>query len=268
MDVIRNQPGSTLTEILETPATTQQEVDHDTDMVSRAKKDSKTPEEMKDNQSMVKDAQLPLEQKKRKIQRNLRTLEQMGHVSSKNKYQDILNEIAKDIRNQRIHRKLRKAELAKLQQTLKALNKKAAFYEDQINYYDTYIKTCLDNLKIKNSRRSIKMDGKGELKGAKRAKPVKYTAAKLHEKGVLLGIDDLQTNQFKNVTFDIISTEDVGIFDVKSKFLGVDMEKVQLNIQDLLEMQYEGIAVMKMFDKVKVNVNLLIYLLNKKFYGK
>lgn len=37
--------------------------------------------------------------------------------------------------------------------------------------------------------------------------------------------------RFKNVTFDISSTEDVGIFDVRSKFLGVDMEKVQLNIQ-------------------------------------
>lgn len=102
----------------------------------------------------------------------------------------------------------------------------------------------------------------------KRVKPVRYTASKLHEKGVLLGIDDLQTNQFKNVTFDIIATEDVGIFDVRSKFLGVEMEMVQLNIQDLLQMQYEGVAVMKMFDKVKVNVNLLIYLLNKKFYGK
>lgn len=68
---------------------------HATDMESRAIKDSKAPEEMKDGQSMVEDAQLPLEQKKRKIQRNLRTLEQMGHMSSKNKYQDILNEIAK-----------------------------------------------------------------------------------------------------------------------------------------------------------------------------
>ncbi|XP_014439403.1 ras GTPase-activating-like protein IQGAP2 isoform X2 [Tupaia chinensis] len=268
IDVIRNQSGSTLTEILETPATVQQELDHSKDMVSRAIIDSRTPEEMKHTQSMIEDAQLPLEQKKRKIQRNLRTLEQTGHVSSKNKYQDILNEIAKDIRNQRIYRKLRKAELAKLQQTLTALNQKAAFYEEQVNYYDTYIKTCLDNLKRKNARRSIKLDGKGEPKGAKRAKPVRYTAAKLHEKGVLLGIEDLQTNQFKNVTFDIIATEDVGIFDVRSKFLGVEMEKVQLNIQDLLQMQYEGVAVMKMFDKVKVNVNLLIYLLNKKFYGK
>ncbi|XP_029072374.1 ras GTPase-activating-like protein IQGAP2 isoform X4 [Monodon monoceros] len=268
IDVIRNQPGSTLSEILETPASTKQEIDHAADMVSRAVLDSRTPEDMKHSQSMVEDAQLPLEQKKRKIQRNLRTLEQTGHVSSKNKYQDILNEIAKDIRNQRIHRQLRKAELEKLQQTLNALNKKAAFYEEQINYYDTYIKTCLDNLKRKNTRRSIKLDGKGEPKGTKRVKPVRYTAAKLHEKGVLLGIDDLQINQFKNVTFDISSTEDVGIFDVRSKFLGVEMEKVQLNIQDLLQMQYEGVAVMKMFDKVKVNVNLLIYLLNKKFYGK
>ncbi|XP_059999130.1 ras GTPase-activating-like protein IQGAP2 [Lagenorhynchus albirostris] len=268
IDVIRNQPGSTLSEILETPASTKQELDHAADMVSRAALDSRTPEDMKHSQSMVEDAQLPLEQKKRKIQRNLRTLEQTGHVSSKNKYQDILNEIAKDIRNQRIHRQLRKAELEKLQQTLNALNKKAAFYEEQINYYDTYIKTCLDNLKRKNTRRSIKLDGKGEPKGTKRAKPVRYTAAKLHEKGVLLGVDDLQINQFKNVTFDISSTEDVGIFDVRSKFLGVEMEKVQLNIQDLLQMQYEGVAVMKMFDKVKVNVNLLIYLLNKKFYGK
>ncbi|KAI4540087.1 hypothetical protein MG293_009128 [Ovis ammon polii] len=268
IDVIRNQPGSTLTEILETPASTKEETDHASDMMNRAVLDSRTPEDMKQGLSMVEDAQLPLEQKKRKIQRNLRTLEQTGHVSSKNKYQDILNKIAKDIRNQRIHRKLRKAELEKLQQTLNALNKKAAFFEEQINYYDTYIKTCLDNLKRKNTRRSIKLDGKGEPRGMKRAKPVRYTAAKLQEKGVLLDIDDLQANQFKNVTFDISSTEDVGIFDVRSKFLGVEMEKVQLNIQDLLQMQYEGVAVMKMFDKVKVNVNLLIYLLNKKFYGK
>ena len=40
------------------------------------------------------------------------------------------------------------------------------------------------------------------------------------------------------------------------------------SVQDLLQLQYEGVAVMKMFDKAKVNVNLLIFLLNKKFYGK
>lgn len=122
--------------------------------------------------------------------------------------------------------------------------------------------------------------------------------------------------RLKNVMFDICPCEEVGDFEIKAKFLGVEMEKVQLHFQvssqvhrawhkahaliffsqacrillllfgiafmdtemfftscvfyyqDLLQLQYEGVAVMKMFDKAKVNVNLLIFLLNKKFYGK
>uniref|UniRef100_A0A493T2S7 IQ motif containing GTPase activating protein 2 n=1 Tax=Anas platyrhynchos platyrhynchos TaxID=8840 RepID=A0A493T2S7_ANAPP len=270
VDVIRTQPGDTLLEILETTATAQQESEHLKLVEKRAILDSKTPEKMKHSQSIFEEGQLPLEQKKRKIQRNLRTLEQAGLVSSATKYQEIINEIAKDIRNQRRYRHHRKAELVKLQQTLNALNSKTAFYEEQINYYNTYIKTCLDNLTRKNSRRSIKVDGKEEVKGSKKLKQasLKYTAARLHEKGVILEIEDLQTNQFKNVMFDITPGEEVGDFEIKAKFLGVEMEKVQLHFQDLLQMQYEGVAVMKMFDKAKVNVNLLIFLLNKKFYGK
>ncbi|NXV23465.1 IQGA2 protein, partial [Cepphus grylle] len=270
VDVIRTQTGDTLLEILEAPATAQQESAHLKLVEKRAILDSKTPEKMKHSQSIFEDGQLPIEQKKRKIQRNLRTLEQAGLVSSATKYQEVINEIAKDIRNQRRYRHHRKAELVKLQQTLNALNSKTAFYEEQINYYNTYIKTCLDNLTRKNSRRSIKLDGKEEVKGSKKLKQasLKYTAARLHEKGVILEIEDLQTNQFKNVMFDITPGEEVGDFEIKAKFLGVEMEKVQLHFQDLLQMQYEGVAVMKMFDKAKVNVNLLIFLLNKKFYGK
>ncbi len=44
---------------------------------------------------MLEDRQLPLEQKKRKILRNLRTLEQAGLVSSKHKYQEVINDISK-----------------------------------------------------------------------------------------------------------------------------------------------------------------------------
>ncbi|XP_068104939.1 ras GTPase-activating-like protein IQGAP2 isoform X2 [Hyperolius riggenbachi] len=270
VDVIRTQPGDKLLEILETPASVPQENEHLKVIEKRAVLDARTPDKMKRSQSVFEDGQLPLEQKKRKILRNLRTLEQAGLVSEENKYQEIINEISKDIRNQRRHRQRRKAELVKLQQTLNALNSKTAFFEDQITYYNTYIKTCLDNLTRKNSRRSIKMDGKGEEKTSKKMKhsTLKYTAARLHEKGVILEIEGLQTNQFKNVLFDITPADEVGDFEVKAKFLGVEMEKVQLHFQDLLQMQYDGVAVMKMFDKAKVNVNLLIFLLNRKFYGK
>lgn len=49
----------------------------------------------------------------------------------------------------------------------------------------------------RNSRRSIKLDSKGDDKGSKKWKPqsLKYTAARLHEKGVILEIEGLQTNQ-------------------------------------------------------------------------
>ncbi|XP_074060726.1 ras GTPase-activating-like protein IQGAP2 isoform X2 [Macrotis lagotis] len=267
LDVIRTQTGPSLAKILETPATPEQEHNYSIEMKNRVILYSKTPEEMKNNQSMLEDSQLPLEQKKRKIQRNLRILEQNGLVSSENKYQEVINEIAKDIRNQRLYRQSRRAELAKLQQTLEALNSKSTFFEDQIAYYDTYIKTCLETLTRKNPRRSFRLSKKAETSNYK-AKPVKYTASQLHAKGILLEIEDLQTNQFKHVVFDIIPTEEVGNFEVRAKFRGVEMETVHLDIQDLLQMQYEGVAVMKMFDRAKVNVNLLIFLLNKKFYVK
>lgn len=48
------------------------------------------------------------------------------------------------------------------------------------------------------------------------------------------------------------------------KYLSLVM---MLYFQDLLQLQYEGVAVMEMFGKTKINVNLLIFLINKKFYS-
>ncbi|NWZ55708.1 IQGA1 protein, partial [Haliaeetus albicilla] len=265
VDVIRFQPGETLTEILETPATSEQEAEHQRAMQKRAIRDAKTPDKMKKTVSVKEGCNLNLQGKKDKIKTGLKKLTELGTVNAKNKYQELINDIAKDIRNQRRYRQRRKAELVKLQQTYSALNSKATFYGEQVDYYKSYIKTCLDNLasKGKVSKKPREMKGKNSKKIS-----LKYTAARLHEKGVLLEIEDLQVNQFKNVIFEISPTEEVGDFEVKAKFMGVQMETFMLHYQDLLQLQYEGVAVMKLFDRAKVNVNLLIFLLNKKFYGK
>ncbi|NXF23037.1 IQGA1 protein, partial [Rhodinocichla rosea] len=265
VDVIRFQPGETLTEILETSATSEQEAEHHRAMQKRAIRDAKTPDKMKKSVSVKEDGNLNLQEKKEKIKAGLKKLTELGPVNAKNKYQELINDIAKDIRNQRRYRQRRKAELVKLQQTYSALNSKATFYGEQVDYYKSYIKTCLDNLasKGKVSKKPGEMKGKNSKKIS-----LKYTAARLHEKGVLLEIEDLQGNQFKNVIFEISPTEEVGDFEVKAKFMGVQMETFMLHYQDLLQLQYEGVAVMKLFDRAKVNVNLLIFLLNKKFYGK
>ncbi|KTF84643.1 hypothetical protein cypCar_00041009, partial [Cyprinus carpio] len=248
VDVIRFQPGETLTEILETVASPEQEAEYQRAMQRRAIRDAKTPEKMKQAKPVVDDS-LTLQGKKDKIKSNLQRLGELG----------------KDIRNQRRYRQRRKAELVKLQQTNAALNSKTNFYNVQIDYYNQYIKTCMDNLASKGKVSKKPGDNK-----AKKSKQVsqKYTAARLHEKGVLIDIEDLQPNQYKNVIFEISPSEVVGAFEVKAKLMGVHLETLMLEYQDLLQLQYEGVAVMKLFDRATVNVNLLIFLLNKKFYGK
>jgi hypothetical protein len=58
-----------------------------------------------------------------------------------------------------------------------------------------------------------------------------YTAAKLHEKGVLLEVDGLPMAQFRNVQFEITPADHNGIFIISGKFMGVELEKVEIDIQ-------------------------------------
>ncbi|KAA0702572.1 Ras GTPase-activating-like protein IQGAP3 [Triplophysa tibetana] len=267
IDVIRTQPGDTLSEVLRASASRDQEVQHGWMIHQRAQREARTPEKMKRNQSLIADGNLTLEEKKRKIQRNLRRLESLGTLTPPDSHSQILCLIAKDIRHQRVYRQRRQAELVKLKQTLCGLHKKSSFHSEQVDYYNQYINTCLQNLT------ASKVKGKNASENKSRKKKqqqltLTYTAARLHEKGVLLEIEDLPVTQFKNVIFDIVPGEQDGCFLVKARFMGVDMERFPLKYQDLLQLQYEGVAVMKMFDKAKVNVNLLIFLLNKKFFKK
>ncbi|KAM4600495.1 ras GTPase-activating-like protein IQGAP3 [Polymixia lowei] len=264
IDVIRTQPGDSLSEVLKASSSHDQEVQHGWMMNRRVQRDARTPDKMKRNQSLVADGNLSLEEKKRKIVRSLRRLETLGVLKPPNSETQILQMIAKDIRHRRLYRQRRGAELVKLRQTLSSLHDKSSFHSQQVDYYSQYITSCLDSLtasKVTNKKMS-------ESKGKKRAPSLTYSAARLQEKGVLLEIEDLPVTQFKNVIFDIVPGVEKGSFQVKARFLGVDMEQFPLKYQDLLQLQYEGVAVMKMFDKAKVNVNLLIFLLNKKFFKK
>lgn len=262
VDLLRVQPGDNLTHILYTPATQEQEEEHQKMITERDQKDMEKFHRTLTikGDSMYNDRNLPLEGMKRKIMRQLRTLEQEEMVSSKNDYQDIINAIAKDIRNQHRHRQQRKNELRRLRETQEKLNQKAKFCEEQLESYQMYVKACLESL----ARAGGKVAGSGsEFK----RQTIKYSAHRLHEKGVVLEIEGLPKHQFKNAVIEITAIGP-GMFEVTGRVLGVAMDKVELVFQDLLQLQYEGVAVMKMFGRAKINVNLLIYLINKKFYGK
>ncbi|XP_043498772.1 ras GTPase-activating-like protein IQGAP1 isoform X1 [Polistes fuscatus] len=191
-----------------------------------------------------------------------------GWVSKEDGYQNIITAVAKDLCNKGKYRIRRNNELKTLQMTKQSLEEKTRYYQEQVEYYNKYIQKCLENLHTgKGSIRALHMAQKDHRK-LKSKMTLKYSAAKLQEKGVLLEVDGLPLSQWKNVLFEISPTEHNGLFIVHCKFMGVNMEKVNIDIQKLLELQYEGSPIMDMFGKAKINVNLLLYLLNKKFYGK
>jgi len=45
------------------------------------------------------------------------------------------------------------------------------------------------------------------------------------------------------------------------------VESIELRLEDLLQKQFDNVQVITLFNTAKVNVNLLIYLLNKKFFN-
>jgi len=64
-------------------------------MHRRALRDAQTPAKLKRNRSLAANSQLSMEEKKRKIIRNLRRLESLGLVDSAHQYQELVNELAK-----------------------------------------------------------------------------------------------------------------------------------------------------------------------------
>ncbi|XP_078048629.1 ras GTPase-activating-like protein IQGAP1 [Augochlora pura] len=199
----------------------------------------------------------------------LNKLELGGWVSQADGYQNIITAVANDLCNKGKYRIIRNKELQMLRVTKQRLEEKCKYYQEQVEYYNEYIQRCLENLHTgKGSLRAFKAIQKNNHGKLRSKMTLKYSAAKLQEKGVLLEVDGLPQAQFKNVIFEISPTEHSGLFNVRCKFMGVEMEKIDIDIQKLLELQFEGSPIMDMFGKAKVNVNLLLYLLNRKFYGK
>jgi len=190
------------------------------------------------------------------INKNLQILEEHKLVTSTEDYQEILTSIARDITNQRKYRLRRKQDLKKMSNTMEDMNKKRKYFSEAVTYYQEYVKACINNL---SKAKYAKNDKK---------KTAKYSAQKLYEKGILVEIDNVPPSSFKAVTIEFSTTGEVGEFEVSGKLAGYNIDKVNVVFENLLQLQYEGVSTLK-FEGcgVVVNVNLLIFLINKKFYG-
>jgi hypothetical protein len=218
-----------------------------------------------------------LTQIKRKALENMELLEEKNVVNKSNNYQDMLNMIAKDMLNKHRRRNQRQRESQALNQTLTNLQEKAAYLEDQRKAYNDYINACMaqhGNKKSSKSKKTPMLFTRQyyHLKELQKTGSVpqygsfKYTATELHKKGVLISVNDYSPKQYNQITLTL-SSDEAGVFNIEASVMGIKLtEKLELRLEELLQHQYDGVQVITLFDMAKVNVNLLTYLLNKKFY--
>ena len=112
----------------------------------------------------------------------------------------------------------------------------------QLEQYKTYINHCLTNLNKAGNNKRVHF--------ASLYDETQRKGQKLRSKTALLQkIEGLPNNHLKNVQMIFLPLEQEGMFEISVRFMGVEMEKLALDIQELLRLQYEGQAVLDMFGK-------------------
>lgn len=279
VDVIRFRSGKSLLEVLSGKPTAEEEAAYAL-FVDRRKKEH---EKAKRRATEEPDRPQPpppqifgsLAELMERANANIQQLVQEKLCTPQNNYQDLLNAVAQDIRNQRIYRRQRKQELARLNSTVVELRRKQQYYTQTISEYESYVGECMKHMGVARPRRQGMMrlfrSGSKEDTSGKEdwvaGRVVKYSAARLKEKGVVISVDGATDAQLKHITLEIATTKDKGVFDVTASAVMLSKTRSELLLEDLLQLQYQNIPTMKLFDACVVNVNLLLFLINKKLLG-
>lgn len=210
---------------------------------------------------------------------NVLQLESIGRLTRTNHYQDLLNTIAVDIRTKHRRRLQRQRELENVKTTLARLNEQAVYLEQQLKTYNDYIEQAMVTLQNKKGKKRFVMpftkqwDHERELQRSGRSfkfGSYKYSARTLADKGVLVHWRGYNERQWDRVDLTFSSNE-VGVFtiDGSSGNMMIPGANAQVPLDDLLQAQFNNTQFMEFFEgALRVNVNLFLHLIMKKFYNE
>jgi len=140
---------------------------------------------------------------------------------------------------------------------LEIFKKHQKYLNDQIQQYNDYLQDCrLKHYQPKKKSKKVKGDNPNKIG------PFKFSYSALSKKGVIIDSEVPQISR-KATTF-YISSEAIGVFDIVAKVKGIAVEKMTLELDDLLERNYNNISRLDL-DQVTLDVNMTIHLINKFF---
>ncbi|KAI1298230.1 hypothetical protein F5Y03DRAFT_398234 [Xylaria venustula] len=273
--IIRIQTGANLLEILVRPPTQEDEQKWQALLREDFASSSNTRGAYSDV-NMVDVTRMSYYDMKRNALENIMRLEQMGRITKHNYYQDVLNAIASDIRTKSRRRVQRQRELEGVRLTLSNLHEKAKYLEQQRKSYDDYIEQSMATLqknkgkryffpftKQYNHQRELERSGRVPKFGS-----YKYSVRALFGKGVVVSWQGVPERDWNSIDLTI-ACDSVGIFNVEGSrgHIQIPGASAVIPIEDLLQAQFEARQFMDFFEgNLRVNVNLLLHLLYRKFY--
>ncbi|WEW58971.1 iqgap- protein [Emydomyces testavorans] len=277
--IIRVQSGANLLEILVKPPTPEDERRWEKLVREEFSHNSQKRAAYSDANTLVDIGAMNYPELKRTALENIVRLEQAGRITRHNQYQDLLNEIALDIRTKHRRRIQRQRELEGVRLTLDRLNDQAVYLEQQLKTYNDYIEQAMVTLQNKKGKRRFLLpftkqwDHERELQRSGRVfkfGSYKYSARNLADRGVLVHWKGYTERQWDRVDLTISSNE-VGVFmiDGSSGNMMVPGANAQVPLDDLLQAQFNNTQFMDLFEgQLRVNVNLFLHLIMKKFYNE
>ncbi len=278
--IIRVQSGANLLEILVKPITAEDEEKWETLVHDELRPGAGRRGAYADASTHLDISALSYPELKRIALENVLHLEAIGRLTRTNQYQDLLNTIAVDIRTKHRRRIQRQKELENVRTTLARLNEQAVYLEQQLKTYNDYIEQAMVTLQNKKGKKRFVMpftkqwDHERELQRSWRSfkfGSYKYSARTLADKGVLVHWRGYNERQWDRVDLTISSNE-VGVFtiDGSSGNMMVPGANAQVPLDDLLQAQFNNTQFLEFFEggALRVNVNLFLHLIMKKFYNE
>jgi Ras GTPase-activating-like protein IQGAP2/3 len=263
--IIRIQTGSNLMEVMIRPVTAEDEDRWDAlvrEELSTANDPHKRNAYTEASHTLVDITSLTYPEIKSIALRNLIALEERGRLTRENNFQDLLNEIAVDIRNKHRRRVQRQHELETVKQTITHLEAKQCYLQEKLDAYNNTYEQSLTTLQSKSARRQ----GAGAL-GKKMLNPFgkqathlrelarrgeeprfgsyKYSAAVLQSKGILLSWEGRNLRE-DDVT---VSSDAINEFVIEGSRgqIVIPGAVSRFTWDELLEAEYEGRETIEFF---------------------
>mmetsp|Transcript_371 Transcript_371/g.457 ORF Transcript_371/g.457 Transcript_371/m.457 type:complete len:780 (+) Transcript_371:7-2346(+) len=201
------------------------------------------------------------------ILKNCERLVKAGVLKESDGYAQLRKDAMEELLNYEQQITKTKSDVGTLTSVLNNINEHNQFLQQQLEAYKEYLGNVRQNCSSKKAGSSKSKKEKTKSKSKSKSKkgkigPFKFSHSALEKDGII--IESEVPNDRRSSIYFSFSSSTPGVFDVLVLYKSRHISDIRLQLDDLLERQHVNQLEYET-DFLKLNVNLLIYLLNKHF---